>query len=77
MRPAKLFQKRPVLERSLLGPQNFHLITPKLVVKEGAKLKAGDVIFYSKTEEKIKFVSPVSGAIFKKLKEVQKELSQR
>jgi Na+-transporting NADH:ubiquinone oxidoreductase subunit A len=44
-------------------PSDFHLITPKLVVKEGAKLQAGDTIFYSKDNEAIKFVSPVSGTL--------------
>ncbi len=46
-----------------LRPSDFHLITPKLVVKEGAKLKAGDEIFYSKTQEAIRFVAPVSGTL--------------
>ena len=32
-------------------------------MKEGAKLQAGDVLFYSKTNEAIKFVSPVSGTL--------------
>jgi len=46
-----------------IRPSNFHLITPKMVVKEGAKVLAGDTIFYSKKNEKIKFVSPVSGTL--------------
>ncbi len=46
-----------------LRPSDFHLITPKMVVKEGAKLQAGDTIFYSKDNEAIKFVSPVSGTL--------------
>ncbi len=46
-------------------PSDFHLITPKMVVKEGAKLLAGDTIFYSKATEEIKFVSPVSGILIK------------
>ncbi|PKA82310.1 Na+-transporting NADH:ubiquinone oxidoreductase subunit A [Ulvibacter sp. MAR_2010_11] len=48
-----------------IRPSNFHLITPKMVVKEGAKLQAGDVVFYSKANEAIKFVSPVSGTLTK------------
>ncbi len=48
-----------------ITPSNFHLITPKMVVKEGAKLMAGDTIFYSKSNELIKFVSPVSGTLTK------------
>ncbi|MFC7357702.1 Na(+)-translocating NADH-quinone reductase subunit A [Jejudonia soesokkakensis] len=42
---------------------DFHLITPKMVVKEGGKLQAGDTVFYSKDNEAIKFVSPVSGTL--------------
>lgn len=61
----KTLSKAPRSRTFVIRPSDFHLITPKLVIKEGAKLKAGDVIFFSKTEEKIKFVSPVSGIIQK------------
>jgi Na+-transporting NADH:ubiquinone oxidoreductase subunit A len=61
----KTLSKAPRSRTFVIRPSEFHLITPKLLLKEGAKLKAGDVIFYSKTEEKIKFVSPVSGIIQK------------
>ena len=61
----KTLSKAPRSRTFVIRPSEFHLITPKLVVKEGAKLKAGDVIFYSKAEEKIKFVSPVSGIVQK------------
>jgi Na+-transporting NADH:ubiquinone oxidoreductase subunit A len=44
-------------------PTDFHGIIPKLSVKVGQKLKAGDAIFYSKVNETMKFVSPVSGEI--------------
>ena len=44
-------------------PSDFHGVTPKMVVKEGDNVKAGEVIFYSKSDEKVKFVSPVSGKI--------------
>jgi Na+-transporting NADH:ubiquinone oxidoreductase subunit A len=46
-----------------MSPSDFHLITPKMVVKEGAKVLAGDTLFYSKADEEIKFVSPVSGTL--------------
>ncbi|NCT17523.1 MAG: NADH:ubiquinone reductase (Na(+)-transporting) subunit A [Flavobacteriaceae bacterium CG_4_8_14_3_um_filter_34_10] len=46
-----------------IKPSDFHLITPKMVVKEGAKLQAGDEIWFSKTQENIRFVSPVSGTL--------------
>ncbi len=48
-----------------IKPADFHLITPKMVVKEGAKVKAGDTLFYSKSKEPVTFVSPVSGILTK------------
>ncbi|MCF6349401.1 MAG: Na(+)-translocating NADH-quinone reductase subunit A [Flavobacteriaceae bacterium] len=44
-------------------PTDFHGITPKLTVKVGAKLLAGDVLFYAKSNEELKFTSPVSGEL--------------
>ncbi|MBZ9627402.1 Na(+)-translocating NADH-quinone reductase subunit A [Psychroflexus sp. CAK57W] len=46
-----------------LRPSNFHSLVPKMVVKEGAKLKAGDEVFFSKYSDKTKIVSPVSGTL--------------
>ncbi|ARV11343.1 NADH:ubiquinone reductase (Na(+)-transporting) subunit A [Gilvibacter sp. SZ-19] len=46
-----------------IRPADFHLITPKMVIKEGAKIKAGDDIFYNKANESMRFVSPVSGTL--------------
>lgn len=48
-----------------IKPSDFHLIIPKMVVREGDKFQAGDTIFYSKSNESIKFVSPVSGTLSK------------
>ena len=44
-------------------PEDFHGITPKLVAKEGAEVKAGDTLFYDKSDERILFSSPVSGKV--------------
>lgn len=46
-----------------LRPSNFHSLVPKMVVKEGAKLKAGDEVFFSKYSDKTRIVSPVSGTL--------------
>ncbi len=46
-----------------LKPQDFHGIIPKLIAKEGTKVKAGDSLFYSKSDERILFCSPVSGEV--------------
>ena len=44
-------------------PADFHGVFPKLVVKENDSVKAGDILFFDKNSEKVKFVSPVSGKI--------------
>ena len=46
-----------------IKPEDFHSLTPKLVVKAGVKVKAGEPIFYNKSNESIQFVSPVSGEV--------------
>ena len=38
-----------------LSPLDFHGLIPKLVVKEGAQVLVGDVIFYDKKNENIKY----------------------
>ena len=44
-------------------PEEFHGITAKLIAKEGAEVKAGEALFYSKSDERILFSSPVSGKV--------------
>ena len=46
-----------------LKPEDFHSIIPKLSIKIGAKIKAGDAVFFNKANEKMKFPSPVSGEL--------------
>lgn len=51
-----------VLPKSVsIFPSDFHGLTPKVVVKPGEKVNAGDVIFFDKYQESVKCVSPVSG----------------
>ena len=59
----KTLSSAPRSRTFAIRPADFHLITPKMVVKEGAKVQAGDTIFYSKSNEAIKFASPVSGTL--------------
>ncbi|MFN3555671.1 MAG: Na(+)-translocating NADH-quinone reductase subunit A [Bacteroidales bacterium] len=42
-------------------PPDFHGLTPKMLVREGDKVKAGSPLFFDKYNEKILFTSPVSG----------------
>lgn len=44
-------------------PTDFRAITPKLAVKAGDEVKAGDVLFADKTNPEIRFTAPVSGTI--------------
>ncbi|MDJ0644389.1 MAG: Na(+)-translocating NADH-quinone reductase subunit A [Flavobacteriaceae bacterium] len=44
-------------------PDDFHKIIPKLLVKVGHEVKAGDALFHSKTNEQLLFPSPVSGEV--------------
>ena len=46
-----------------LVPDDFEGVTPKVVVKEGDKVKAGDALFVNKQYPEVKFASPVSGTI--------------
>jgi Na+-transporting NADH:ubiquinone oxidoreductase subunit A len=42
---------------------DFHGITPKMIVKEGTEVKAGEPLFFSKNHPEMQFVSPVSGEL--------------
>jgi len=47
----------------VLNLQDFHGISPKILIKEGAEVKAGEALFYNKKHENMLFVSPVSGEL--------------
>ena len=44
-------------------PDDFEGITPKVVVREGDHVKAGDALFVNKLYPEVKFASPVSGTV--------------
>jgi len=46
-----------------IQPPDFHGLTPKLAVKVDDLVNAGDVLFFDKNQEQIKFTAPVSGKI--------------
>jgi len=46
-----------------LVPDDFTGVKPKVVVKEGDAVKAGDALFVDKLHPEVKFVSPVSGKV--------------
>jgi len=59
----KEIKEIPVSKTVCLSPVDFHGLVPKMLVKEGEQVKAGDIIFHDKKMEQIKFVSPASGTI--------------
>ena len=46
-----------------LVPDDFVGMTPKVVVREGDHVKAGDALFVNKKQTDVKFASPVSGVV--------------
>ncbi len=46
-----------------LVPDTFPGLKPKMVVKEGDAVKAGDALFVDKLHPEVKFVSPTSGTV--------------
>jgi Na+-transporting NADH:ubiquinone oxidoreductase subunit A len=42
---------------------DFHGIIPKLLLKQGEKVKAGQALFFNKDNQEMLFVSPVSGVL--------------
>lgn len=59
----KITEKAITSDVYTLKPEDFHSIIPKLSVKIGEKVKAGETIFYNKANEEMKFPSPVSGEV--------------
>ncbi len=53
------------VQKYAIQPGNFRGVVPipKVVVKVGDKVKAGDLLFYDKKKPYLKFVSPVSGTV--------------
>ena len=60
----KIFTRADQAEFYAVKPTDFHGLTPKLSVKEGDMVKAGDSLFFDKYHPEIQFTSPVSGEIY-------------
>ena len=58
-------QKRsiPACDEYALSPECFEGMVPKVVVREGDKVKAGDTLFVNKLCPEVRFASPVSGTV--------------
>lgn len=59
----KTTKQLPLAKTYAIKPDDFHRIIPKLMVKEGSEVKAGEALFHSKSDERILFPSPVSGKV--------------
>lgn len=59
----KILENSSVSETYMIKPTDFFGLTPKLMVKEGAEVKAGSPLFYDRNRDNILFTSPVSGEI--------------
>jgi len=62
-KPAKEKIAAKVSEEYALVPDSFVGIVPKVVVKEGDHVKAGDALFVNKQYPDVRFASPVSGTV--------------
>lgn len=59
----KILKDAPKSKTYAIRPSNFHSAVPKMVLKEGERVKAGEELFFSKYSDKTRFVSPVSGTL--------------
>ncbi|MFI1772517.1 Na(+)-translocating NADH-quinone reductase subunit A [Thalassobellus citreus] len=59
----KVVEQAIISNYCTIRPEDFHSVIPKLVAKEGTSVKAGDTLFFDKSQESVKFSSPVSGKV--------------
>ena len=59
----KVTENAIISNTCIVRPEDFHTVIPKLTVKVGEKVKAGQALFFNKTNENVKFASPVSGEV--------------
>ena len=59
----KVLEPAPKSKFYSVEPSDFHGINPKLNVKISDNILAGEILFYDKSDELLKFASPVSGQI--------------
>ncbi len=53
---------------------DFHGIIPKMLVKQGAEVKAGEPLFYSKNNRDMLFASPVSGELIEIIRGARRKI---
>ena len=62
-KPAHKIANAPRSNKYVVKPTEFYGINPRLAVKSGDHVNAGDPLFYHKYIDRIKFTSPVSGTV--------------
>lgn len=64
--------------RYAIKPTNFRGLPPipRVIVQEGDEVLAGDVLFHDKIDDRVKFVSPVSGEIVSITRGAKRAISQ-
>ena len=62
-KPQESLADAPQASEYALSPLDFEGVTPKLLVKEGDRVKAGTPLFFNKYNERVLFTSPVSGTV--------------
>lgn len=72
----KMLVDAPRSRTYAIKPPDFHSVVTKMVVKEGATLLAGDEIFFSKYDDKLRFTSPVSGTVKKIVRGDQRKVME-
>lgn len=59
----KILVDAPIPDTIAVKPSDFGGTRAKVIVKPGDEVQAGDVLFFDKDHEEVKFTSPVSGEI--------------
>ncbi len=62
-KPCPTLADAPAAAEYAVSPLDFEGVTPKLLVKEGDRVKAGTPLFFNKYSERVLFTSPVSGTV--------------
>src|SRR6056297_982418 len=62
-RAEKALENLPVPATVALKPTDFHGLTPKLSVKPGHEVKAGEPLFYDKYHPEVLFTAPLGGTV--------------
>ncbi len=73
---SKIISDLPLPETFSLKPPNFIDVIPKLLVKQGDEVLAGTPLFYDKSNEAIKFCSPVSGEVVEIIRGEKRKLQE-